>query len=141
MPGLSKYDGIDFSNYRLSSGFRELFAKFGLTYLDNKDRRKLNDRRNGSDRRKNGDRRKDLILRLQKSFWKWYSETCKLKDDSYVYLNIKELFDLINAISTGFKNLLCYYEKGNQCNNFQVIEECSHKVWDFFKQICFEKLN
>lgn len=44
MPGLSKYNGIDFSNYRLYSGFKELLAKFGKKLLDTGEQRSLPDK-------------------------------------------------------------------------------------------------
>lgn len=133
VPDLGQYQYVDFTQ-DLTSGFKTLFAKFGIEFLIPPERRQGHDRRNGRDRRKNSDRRsKDLTIRLHKTFLNLYSEISLITEKDDIDLNNDYELELFSeSIRQGAKNYFCYDEIGNLYNPNFVTNLCLNQAWSSF---------
>lgn len=130
--GLSKYEYIDFSDW--TNGFTELLDNFGVKFLDkffqdlNLERRHLKDRRSN-----------DIKLRLQTTFWNYYSRIYNLGIRDEVKLNDRGFHYFCRSILPGAKKYLYYDGYGNLFNFKYVINLYAAKVWSFFQSYSSSK--
>lgn len=128
-PGLGRFELIDFTN-DLTNGYRSLFARYGIEFLNHSERRQGPDRRRGEDRRKESDRRsKNITTRLQKTFLDSYLAKNIIGNENEIDLNNEfELRLFFESIRQGAKNFLCYDEIGNLYNTNFVVELCLNQT-------------
>ena len=128
-PGLGRFQTIDFC-HDMTSGYRSLFANYGIEFLNHSERRQGLDRRRGEDRRKKNDRRsQNITTRLQRTFLDSYLAKNIVRDENDIDLNNEvELRLFFESIKQGAKNYLCYDEIGNLYNTNFVTDLCLNQA-------------
>jgi len=128
-PQLSNFQNIDFTE-DLTYGFKNLFNKFGMNFLDPADRRAIDERRSGGDRRKNADRRsKNITLRLYKTFCYIYTEIGQKDVDSSIDITDPHQFEIfLESVKVGARKFLCLDENGNFYNTNYAVSFCLNQV-------------
>jgi len=128
-PGSDQFQFIDFTQ-DLTSGFKELFTKFGMKFLDPGERRRGYDRRNGVDRRTTADRRsKNVTLRLYKTFCKMYSEISQNNEDTFIDIDDPHDFEIfLESVKVGARKFMCLDESGNLYNTNDAINYCLNQI-------------
>jgi len=128
--GLSQYQGIDFAKCMLS-GFTELHARFGRSFLGRQERRKGDDRRAGAGRRRLADRRvSPLPVRLRHGLWLAYEKkTGAGKFDSQNF-NVHKLRQTIATLLPEASRYRFFDTAGIEHHPTVVLQECANRAWD-----------
>lgn len=126
-PGLSKYQYIDFSDW--TTGFTELFKKFGIKFLEKQFEVKTYNKRTLKDRRSE----ERINLRIQTTFWNYYSRIYNLDMKDEVKLDERGYYYFYRSLLPGAKKYFYYDNFGNLFNYKYVLNLYAEKAWLFFR--------
>ena len=141
-PILGDFQPVDFTE-DLTDGFKKLFSKFGVNFLDPDERRMKDERRSGEDRRKNNERRsKNVTMRLFRTFCSLYSEISQSDEDAFIDITNQREFEIfLESVKLGAKKFLCLDESENLYNTNYAVSFCLNHICSFAYNTSNHKVN